>query len=151
MAAAVAAAVTAGLAGCGSAQRKPDPVTLPAFGYHPTAPKLPAGLPPGTVVVSDLTHTAALRPSSLQFASDATLAGVHWSSWGGSTASGSGTASVRICSPNCAQGSERLYPARVTLLDPKACYGSRFYSSAKVTVQTPGASKPWVSFISAPC
>jgi hypothetical protein len=39
---------------------------------------------------------------------------VHWSSWGGGTARGSGLFLVHDCAPNCGQGKVTLYPVDLT-------------------------------------
>ena len=49
------------------------------------------------------------------------LRGISWKSYGGDTASGSGTANVNACDPNCAAGKFQTFPAAVKLSLPKDC------------------------------
>jgi hypothetical protein len=55
------------------------------------------------------------------------FAHVHWHSWGGSTAVGSGKLMQDNCKPNCAAGSETTYPVTVRLSGLTNCSGRRTY------------------------
>jgi hypothetical protein len=46
---------------------------------------------------------------------------ITWKSYGDKTASGSGTAAVNDCDPNCASGHVLKSPATVALANPKDC------------------------------
>ena len=144
------AGVALALGGCGGGTR-PDPVKLPVLGYRPPTVTLPAGLPPGAIVVDNLYAIASVRPAQLQFASDGKLARLHWTSWGGSVARARGTATVHVCSPDCASGFNRSFPASITLRSPTACGTVRYYGSATVMLDMPSGRKPWGSYIQAPC
>jgi hypothetical protein len=48
---------------------------------------------------------------------------MKWSSWGSSSATGSGKASLNTCEPNCAEGKFKNYAANVKLTKPKTCRG----------------------------
>ena len=43
------------------------------------------------------------------------LGELHWSNWGAATASATGVYETVVCSPSCAAGAERSYPATVSL------------------------------------
>jgi hypothetical protein len=49
------------------------------------------------------------------------LKGISWKSYGSDTASGSATANVNACDPNCAAGKLQTFPAMVKLSRPKDC------------------------------
>ncbi|MFL5877005.1 MAG: hypothetical protein ACJ76T_14145 [Solirubrobacteraceae bacterium] len=49
------------------------------------------------------------------------LKGISWKSYGSDTASGSATANVNACDPNCAAGKLQAFPAMVKLSQPKDC------------------------------
>ena len=49
------------------------------------------------------------------------LTHIKWESYGTQAASGTATARVNACDPNCAQGKTKSYPAVVTLTRPKKC------------------------------
>jgi hypothetical protein len=49
------------------------------------------------------------------------LKGISWKSYGNDTASGSATANVNACDPNCAAGKLQTFPAMVKLSQPKDC------------------------------
>jgi hypothetical protein len=49
------------------------------------------------------------------------LTRIKWQSYGSRTASGTATAKVNDCTPNCASGRFKSYPAVVTLSRPKNC------------------------------
>jgi hypothetical protein len=46
---------------------------------------------------------------------------MKWSSWGSTSAKGSGKASLNTCEPNCAEGKFKNYAATVKLTKPKTC------------------------------
>jgi hypothetical protein len=146
---AVLSAVLA-VAACGNSQRKAL-VPFPGLGYRYVAPRLPAGLPAGAVLVVDMTNAGSVRPASLQFASDATLSRLRWTAWGGALATGQGTATVRICTPSCGGGHNASYPATVSLQGIKVCSGRRFYERATVTLTTAKGSRSSGAYIHAPC
>ena len=49
------------------------------------------------------------------------LKSIKWQSYGTDAASGTATAQVNDCTPNCASGKFKNYPAAVTLTKPKNC------------------------------
>jgi hypothetical protein len=48
---------------------------------------------------------------------------IKWESYGTKAASGTGTALVNDCDPNCASGKAKKFPVVVTLTTPKNCGG----------------------------
>src|SRR6266508_255299 len=46
---------------------------------------------------------------------------ITWKSYDDKSASGSGTANVNACEPNCAAGKFEKFPATVALSNPKSC------------------------------
>lgn len=169
-AAVVGTAVAVGLGGCGSGSTDPQgggkvtpvdrtgKVTFPDLGYRKVAPRLPAHVSPGTVLVVDLTNTGSAQPSQMTLALGATAAGLHWSQWGTARATGHGTATVRVCTTSCGAGYDRSYPATITLSDIRACHGHRFYEQANVALSTAGlsalphgVSSRWPATLKNPC
>jgi hypothetical protein len=49
------------------------------------------------------------------------ITGIRWQSYGTKAASGTGTAKINACKPNCAAGRFKSYPVLVTLNRPKNC------------------------------
>jgi hypothetical protein len=76
------------------------------------------------------------RPSSVLYTGDGTgyFVKLHWTSFGGATAVATGTDRLNNCTPSCAAGKFRSYPATLTLSKPIACHGERMYSLATVKV-----------------
>jgi hypothetical protein len=140
------------LAGCGliGSGHHGTATTPLGMGYHPPAPRL-ADVAPSSVAVVDLTNTASVRPSGLNFASDGTLSNLRWSTWGGSAAAGRGTAKLRLCGSTCTSAHLADYPATVRLSQITVCAHRRYYNRATVTISTTQGSRKWGSFIHAPC
>jgi hypothetical protein len=149
----VAAALA--LAGCGagaSAQTTVHlPVTFPDLGYRYIPPHLPPGVSSGTALVVDLTNVARVAPPSMQLASDSWFNGARWTGWGGRTTTGRGSATIRICNPDCGAGHDARYAATVVLSQLKTCHSHRFYESATVTLDTVEGPKPWGAVLKNPC
>lgn len=150
-AAAVALAVVA--AGCGTSASRPDPTPVSAVPntHTPAPPHLPAHHAAGAIFVVDLTDTAAVRPSTLEFALHGTLERMQWSNWGGPAASGRGTALVRICTPSCVDGHTASYPTTVTLSHRASCFGANFYGDSSIVVETTRGRQKLASFLRNPC
>ncbi len=146
-------AAALGVAGCGGAGKSdpPIPIKFPGLGYRYQPPRLPAGLPAGAVLVVDMTNAGSVRPAGLRFASDGTLSGARWSAWGAVTTAAQGTATVRICTPNCGGGHDARYPARMVLSGIKLCGHHHYYERAQVTLTTAKGPEPWGAYIHAPC
>ena len=50
---------------------------------------------------------------------------ISWKTFGGATASGSGTFVANTCTPNCAAGKFKDYPVTLTLSEPKPCFDQK--------------------------
>lgn len=161
------------LAGCGVldeagpvAERTPDPATYgpreavareePAFAApKPAAPsaEVARALDGGAIGVVDLTGRVAIEPHSLEAASDATLEGVRWSSWGERAAEGAGELRRLDCQPTCAGGGDDRVPATIKLSGVTTCDGRRYFESGEVLVDprdTPSGEQP-ATYVRAPC
>lgn len=77
----------------------------------------------GDRVVGDCKHSQVKPAQVVIYCADANglLKGMRWSSFGGSTARGTGDYSFNDCSPDCAAGHFHSYPVTVTLSQPKRC------------------------------
>jgi hypothetical protein len=73
---------------------------------------------------------AVVKPKTLALSGDGTLLvdDVSWSSWGGATATGSGSAEHHGCTPSCAQGKVYHDHVTITLSKIKTCGGKKYYS-----------------------
>jgi hypothetical protein len=89
-----------------------------------------------TVKITDCVK-ASSRPKSLTLAcgdGNTVLSGLRWSSFGGASASASGTLEMNTCTPNCVSGKVVEYPVAVKAVDPRSCKGGlRVYD--KVTLR----------------
>ena len=83
---------------------------------------------------------AVIWPSHLQLSGDGTLEAyhMHWSTWGGSMAVGSGTAAYHGCKPTCGNAPVHHARVQVYLSHVKTCSGRRYYSRAWVTRRRTG-------------
>lgn len=151
--AALAALTAASIAGCGAAaSSRPKPaLRFPNLGYRAYAPHLARGVPRNAVIVVDMTNAGRVAPTALRFASDGLLSGAHWTRWGDATTTAHGTATVRVCSPNCGGGRSVRYPATMVLSGIRTCGDRRYYERARVTLRTVKGPRPWGAFIHAPC
>lgn len=152
-AAVAAVAVAAVLAGCGPTASAPDPKpisTVPTK-HTPAPPHLPTHHAAGAIFVLDLTDSATVRPSQIDFALHGTLKRMQWHSWGGAVADGRGTALLRICTPDCVSGHTASYPAAVTLSHPASCFGAHFYGDSSIVIDTSRGRQKLASFIRNPC
>ncbi|MGH2833912.1 MAG: hypothetical protein ACRDK2_14145 [Solirubrobacteraceae bacterium] len=70
---------------------------------------------------------------------------ITWSSFGGGTASGTGSAHINSCTPDCAAGKFGDYPVQITASKPKRCReGKSDYRQLKLTYtakRPPGVSR----------
>jgi hypothetical protein len=143
------------LAGCGagaSAQTAQHvPVNFPNLGYRYIPPHLPPGVSTNTALVVDLTNIARVRPQDMRLASDSTFSAARWANWGDSSATGRGTATIRVCSPNCGGGRNVRYPATVVLSHLASCRSHRFYETASVVLDTVKGPKSWGAVLRQPC
>jgi hypothetical protein len=73
---------------------------------------------------------AQIRPAQLALSADGTLevSGVTWNAWGGSRATGSGTAEYHGCTPSCAAARVHHAPVAITLSNVRTCKGRQYYT-----------------------
>jgi hypothetical protein len=78
---------------------------------------------------------SAVRPKVLRVAADGSvdIRGLTWTAWGTTTASGTGTARVNDCTPNCANGHMSNEPVKVTLTKPHRVCGRRVFGEVSMT------------------
>jgi hypothetical protein len=95
---------------------------------------------------------AGVRPKTLTLTcgdGNTALSKLRWSSFGGKSASASGTLEMNTCSPNCAEGKVISYPVSVSAGDTRRCKaGLRVYNklTLRFTGRTPssaGRLKRW--------
>ncbi|SEL84968.1 hypothetical protein [Streptacidiphilus jiangxiensis] len=113
--------------GTGTGDSSSAAPTVPAVPTH-SAPAAPASLPVlGAVWASGVRGYGTARPSGLDNGGDPTgiVTGLTWSSWGGSSADGTGTAEYVAPGQSVAQGSEER--AKVVAFDLGTCHGKTAY------------------------
>jgi hypothetical protein len=73
---------------------------------------------------------AHVRPGQLALSADGTLevTGVTWRAWGGSRATGSGTAEYHGCTPSCGAAKSRHAAVAITLSNVRTCKGKQYYT-----------------------
>jgi hypothetical protein len=73
---------------------------------------------------------AQVRPSQLALSADGTLevSGVDWGVWGGSRATGAGTAEYHGCTPSCAAARVHHATVAITLSNVRTCKGRQYYT-----------------------
>jgi hypothetical protein len=78
------------------------------------------------------------RPVTLPLTADGTLFVLRasWKSWGGPTATGSGTAEYHGCQPSCAQGQPHHAPVSIVLSGVRACASRQYYSRVTLTMRS---------------
>ncbi len=133
------------LAGCGSTTTRTvvvttttipassSPTSSTATQVTTTPATVPAAVP---VFFQGVVGGGAQRPSSLQLTGDGTLSveKVQWTSWGGPTASGSGSALYHGCTPNCAQAQTHAAVVSIRLSDVRSCGGRHYYAGLTLTL-----------------
>jgi hypothetical protein len=130
---------------------KPADPTLTVPRMVEPAPAVARALDDGAIGVVDLSGTVAIEPSSLDTASDLTLSGVHWTSWGAGGATGAGTLRIVTCQPTCASSGTKDVPARIELSGVKSCSGRRYFAHGRVLVDPADAASEPVTYVRAPC
>jgi hypothetical protein len=86
------------------------------------------------VYYTDAAYQVSEQPSQVQIDNHDVLTGLSWQSWGGETATGSGTFQHRICEPDCATGYSVPLSASVTMSAVVDCGGRRQYRALTITV-----------------
>jgi hypothetical protein len=84
---------------------------------------------------SDCQHNKYKPKSFVVTCADAnfTVKKVKYSAYGTKTAAGTGTASVNTCDPDCASGTFKSYPVKLTLSRVKQCGDVPQFTRAKIT------------------
>jgi hypothetical protein len=92
----------------------------------------------GTVYFQGAAGAPLQRPMTLPLTADGTLFVLRasWKSWGGPTATGSGTAEYHGCQPSCAQGQPHHAPVSITLSGVRGCSSRLYYSRATLTLRS---------------
>jgi hypothetical protein len=82
--------------------------------------------------------SAAVEPGSAPVSRDSSLAlsGMTWASWA-DRATGTGTATVNLCDPDCATGTAVKVPVTVTLSAPQEMCGREFYTDMRLAFTGP--------------
>jgi hypothetical protein len=83
-----------------------------------------------SVLFAGAVGPAQVRPGQLALSGDGTLevSGVTWVAWGGSRATGSGTAEYHGCTPSCAAAKTHRAAVAITLSNVRTCKGKRYYT-----------------------
>jgi hypothetical protein len=79
-------------------------------------------------------HSLAVRPAVITYTGDGTgllggarvrtgHTGIHWTSWGASTAHGTGYDQLNDCNPSCAGGTYHGYAVRIEMWRPRHVHG----------------------------
>ncbi len=114
--------------------------------FSPPIPRCGAGHPQITTPC----NATSTRPQELVLFCNTSVSdhleymnGIHWSSWGGSKAHGTGTLYVQSCSPSCENGNLNQYHAHVVLGHPRYCSIWRIneYTSGFISTSQPGLHK----------
>ena len=96
---------------------RPSTPTPPPATTQTTAPPTTTTVAVQPMLIPLSGGAALYEPSTIIYTGDGTgeLTGVTWSSWGPSGAIGSGTNSVKGCTPNCASGTPSTFQAIISL------------------------------------
>jgi hypothetical protein len=83
----------------------------------------------GQVFVLLWGQSFAYKPHSIRLSGDSTVFAqrLHWSSWGGKTAYGTGVAAFNTCRPDCAAAHFIRYPAKIVESRRRYCNSIRFH------------------------
>jgi hypothetical protein len=137
----------------------PSSVSGPSQPSVPVPPLVaPAGelarkLDGGAIGVVDPGGIVSIEPSRLETASDVSLDGLRWTSWGPGGAEASGQIHMLTCNPTCASGGSDQAPARLKLSGLKTCDGRRYFDHGEVLIDpkdTPTGAPP-ATYLRAPC
>jgi hypothetical protein len=89
----------------------------------------------GDIVGQELVY----RPHAIGLSADGTFAitGIHYETYGGPTATATGRAYVRGCTPNCADGKVYRPVATIRLSALVQCQGKTIYSKLRYSLEGP--------------
>ena len=162
----VLAALALALAGCGgggggggaeaertaaapaqTAAPSPSAVPSPAAGAG-----VRARLAAGELGVVDFARRALVAPAAMRPNKEQTLTRLRWRGWGGPSATATGRVRTLVCDPSCAEGRIERATAELTLSEPRACGGARYYAAGRLTVggDAEAGRRPAV-FLLTPC
>lgn len=89
---------------------------------------------PTTILLDDLSQHPSARPSVFQVTSHVALTGLRWDTWGGQTATATGTVDINTCRPTCASGRHRLlHHTHLQVRGVRIDAGQRFYRQYRIT------------------
>ncbi|MEU1628085.1 hypothetical protein ABZ746_22675 [Streptomyces sp. NPDC020096] len=95
-----------------------------------------AGATIPTIRLDDLSQHPSVRPTRFEVTNDVALSGLHWSHWGASAATSTGTLRINTCKPNCARGQIRvLQAAQLQVRGVRNDQGSRYYRQYRIVDQ----------------
>jgi hypothetical protein len=77
--------------------------------------------------------TVAPRAAAISLDSQLFLDGMTWTHWN-TRAIGTGTATINLCTPDCAAGKSVRTPVAVTLSAPRSMCGHEFFTSMLITL-----------------
>lgn len=107
----------------------PIPRVLPGFARHSSVYLIaaPAVAP----------SRAEQRPRAVEFLMTGGdwFTALHWTTWGGSTATATGTLHAMVCKPDCASGHATPRPGKLVLSRICTSRGRRYYAHAEYTYQ----------------
>jgi hypothetical protein len=88
------------------------------------------------VNLSSFKNPLVVRPAAIYLFEDGTwlIKDLHWTGWGTSVASATGTGSSSDCKPDCATGQRTETPARFTVSSPGRVLGHEVYRCYQLTV-----------------
>jgi hypothetical protein len=107
----------------------------------------------GSIGVVDPGGVVSIEPERLDTASDVSLDGLRWTSWGENGAEGSGLVRMLTCNPTCASGGFDQVPGRIRLSGVKTCDGRRYFEHGEVLIDPKAVragSQP-ATYLRAPC
>jgi hypothetical protein len=80
-------------------------------------------------------RSAAVAPRDAPISVDSSLflTDMTWA-WASTRATGTGTATVNLCDPDCAAGNDVKVPVAITLSDPQSVCGREFFTTMQLTI-----------------
>jgi hypothetical protein len=89
------------------------------------------------------------RPANMLLSGDGSryVKALTWRGWGTATATGTGTALLDNCKPNCAQGSDSRYPVTIVLTRPESWHGELAYTRAAATIPATGLRQTFTGLL----
>lgn len=116
------------------------PTTTSATSTTSSTPATPGG----AVFFQGVVGHGAQRPAQLELTADGTLyvSAVQWTSWGGQSATGSGTAHFHGCTPSCAQAQPHEAFVSIRMSGIRTCGAQQFYSALTLTLPSGAPLNP---------